>query len=543
MLEFQLRDDQHDGRLLGMHPQAALPVARCLAKQEIPCAVFNSCNTGKAELGDQGNFSQVFVENGVSNVLNMSYKVTESMLERFYTEFYRCLLQEMMTFSEAASCARRKVEKEKERIHESPKVGRIDLSDWFVPVTYCDGREFKVVGPSLKDKLIRTGTFLIQSGKRKLLKAAMYVGLSAWLSATTVTPYMAWHASSWKRYLLWGAFMLTSSTALLTFIYIMFVCERRRPIPILTAEDLSPNILDKNMLRVENQMTLKERIYLYEYSEPVSAKGLIRSLVFVWRRTHFVDKAVIIPADWFLFGSVMRYIRHRYCYLRHGTSCCQGDDPAQCLQRDDSNEENEEEEGESKIRNDKFTKRTKNKKLVFPPDRSVVIITRIDMLYSHNMWPWWYKFWPFLKYREKVRRAGIRRLQRFLMELYGPSSSSPTSSSSISTSSSFSGKTATATTTTTAVTAHIVAAQTASPGTTTPSPSPSTTTPPPAIQAGKEEEKARPKPYLFFSSINKYAEVTHDLNNFELPNVAEIQFIKQGELDAKKRRNVKEYVS
>lgn len=119
--------------------EEALRVAKLLGKHEIPVAILNACESASATAGDAANTAKLFAQNGVGNVLAMSFKISSSAADVFLRAFYPALLVEGVCFSEAARRGRRALRVCPAR---QARLGlERDLMDHFVPVVYCHGRD------------------------------------------------------------------------------------------------------------------------------------------------------------------------------------------------------------------------------------------------------------------------------------------------------------------------------------------------------------------------------------------------------------------
>ncbi|RYO88749.1 hypothetical protein DL766_005201 [Monosporascus sp. MC13-8B] len=112
-------------------------VARLLKRHNIPMAVLNACESAIATAGDAANVAKLLAQNGVKNVLAMSFKVTSSAAELFLRAFYHSLFINGTPFSEAS---RRGREAMRQYPSRQARLGlQRDLIDHFVPVMYCSG--------------------------------------------------------------------------------------------------------------------------------------------------------------------------------------------------------------------------------------------------------------------------------------------------------------------------------------------------------------------------------------------------------------------
>ncbi|KAK3635326.1 hypothetical protein LTR22_019254 [Elasticomyces elasticus] len=123
----------------------AREVARTLLLYDVHVAILNSCQSGRANAGDEANLAKTFVAEGIRTVLAMSFKLLEMAASLLLQSFYRWLVVQQETVVEAAQKARAMLRKANKRI---ARFGReVELHDWIVPVVYSS-REG--VGPTEK---------------------------------------------------------------------------------------------------------------------------------------------------------------------------------------------------------------------------------------------------------------------------------------------------------------------------------------------------------------------------------------------------------
>lgn len=127
----------------GTAPVTAREVGRILKRHGVPIVVLNACESARANCGDDANIAKVFAQEGVKNILAMSFAVSENAVEKFLGSFYRNLICGRLNFSQAASKARKVLRNFALRGMrfniERP------LLDWFVPVVYTNGQTQVVV--------------------------------------------------------------------------------------------------------------------------------------------------------------------------------------------------------------------------------------------------------------------------------------------------------------------------------------------------------------------------------------------------------------
>ena len=120
-------------------PERPHDVAVILKRFQVPFAVLNSCESARAQYGDNANIAKIFEGQGVMSVLAMSFKVSSSAVELFMKTFYRRLLVSRLPFSAAARSAREVLRTLSTR---HARFGlQLPLLDWFIPVLYSCGEE------------------------------------------------------------------------------------------------------------------------------------------------------------------------------------------------------------------------------------------------------------------------------------------------------------------------------------------------------------------------------------------------------------------
>ena len=127
-------EESYEDRLV---PHTAHEVGRVLTEHKVPCVITNACYSAKADQGATANLSSIFAQNGVSNVVAMSYKFSTSAARIFHNSFYEALFVGNYTIAEAATHARKALRDDPERLGKNNQ--RFKLPDWIVPVfyTYC----------------------------------------------------------------------------------------------------------------------------------------------------------------------------------------------------------------------------------------------------------------------------------------------------------------------------------------------------------------------------------------------------------------------
>jgi hypothetical protein len=129
----------------GTKPIAAVQVAKLLREYHIPIVVLNSCESARANAGDDANIAKTFARAGVKNVLAMVYKASESAILKFLSDFYKEFLIEGQSFTNAATLARRILRSDS--LRDARFHLQISLQDWFVPVVYSSVPELSLIRP------------------------------------------------------------------------------------------------------------------------------------------------------------------------------------------------------------------------------------------------------------------------------------------------------------------------------------------------------------------------------------------------------------
>jgi hypothetical protein len=144
---------QKFGFLYFSHPEteglkACTPtrVARLLKQHRVPIAVLNACESARANCGDDANIAKTFANEGVQNVLAMTFKISSHAASIFLGTFYQELLIQGSSFSGAVATGRNALRAAPSRF------ARFDLKrelvDWFVPVVYSSGVDLILTGSS-----------------------------------------------------------------------------------------------------------------------------------------------------------------------------------------------------------------------------------------------------------------------------------------------------------------------------------------------------------------------------------------------------------
>jgi hypothetical protein len=298
--------------------------AKCIATELkyhlIPCAVLNACETAVADAGIDANLSRVFIQNGISNVLAMSFRASDTMVAKFYETFYRSFFLDMKEFCTAASEARKSLELDPIRFNTHKT--EYEMPDWFVPVTYTNGKELHALSHHLAPREVE---ILEKSYDIQLLR----VMLLSFIDAMDCELRCFFYAACY---------------------ILMEMVLHRMPIFLqsyhLNQEypDLDPRSLDNNVLRVEGALLQPTRQVYFHSAQGVddTVLPLLDSLSQLWVRTHFVDRErlIVIRAESLLECWVMKKSRKIFWHLWKGRRCHDVDDPL-VQEENDSDEDDD----------------------------------------------------------------------------------------------------------------------------------------------------------------------------------------------------------
>ena len=131
--------------LTGLELIPAEAIAKVLQSHNIDCAVLNACDSARSDEGTNANLAEVFARHGITNILAMSYKFLSSAAAPFFASFYSNFFVQRLSFSSAASKARRVL---LENPLRQGRLGmKLEVKDWFVSVVYIVGEDMQVDGP------------------------------------------------------------------------------------------------------------------------------------------------------------------------------------------------------------------------------------------------------------------------------------------------------------------------------------------------------------------------------------------------------------
>jgi len=136
-----LRFSDHD---LNLENVQAKFVAELLRDHGISCAVLTACQSGNATRGDDANLCRIFEQQGVTQILAISFGIHSEAVEIVCNSFYNHLFIDGNTFSEAASKARKELHDKPRRFGKATGKSH-RLMDWFIPVTYVPLTEAPII--------------------------------------------------------------------------------------------------------------------------------------------------------------------------------------------------------------------------------------------------------------------------------------------------------------------------------------------------------------------------------------------------------------
>jgi hypothetical protein len=157
----------------GTKPEQASVVGTLLNRYNVSYVVLNSCESARANSGDDANVAKTFEKEGIQYVLAMSFKISSNAAEIFLRSFYNHVLVGGSSFSDAARMAR-------DALRRSPtrhaRFGlQLQLLDWFVPVIYFSRQESvltstqrEIIFPTLEIKDVFEGEELTTLGESPL---------------------------------------------------------------------------------------------------------------------------------------------------------------------------------------------------------------------------------------------------------------------------------------------------------------------------------------------------------------------------------------
>ena len=286
-------DDVYGQNLVG---HSAREVGQLLAKHGIPSAVVSACESARANTGISANLGRIFSQEGVTNVLAMSYNFSSSAAILFHTKFYEALLIDTCKFSEAAHHGRSKLRETPTR--QSPHEWSCEVQDWFVPVVYTNHQDLRITvsGPSV-DSRASDGVngnhvkWMRFTNKFYALAGAVRDGLS-------------WTKVSLSR-LTWSCFQRLSPHSL-----------RLRDGFADGEEDMELFLqLDLYILRLERDLLEYHSIVIW--GPPKAGKSsMLRQLSRMWLSTNFVEQVYFIQARRFSQGPVSTLLQTAVEYLR-----------------------------------------------------------------------------------------------------------------------------------------------------------------------------------------------------------------------------------
>ena len=134
----------------------ALKLAEILHRFDVHTVIMNACRSAASI----NNFARALVQEGISTVLGMQYKLLETAAEVFATAFYRELLGNQRSVSDACSFARSKLRQDPHRRTNYNSV--VSVPDWMNPVIFLADDLIEAKKSELAH-LRRSSTWLAQS--------------------------------------------------------------------------------------------------------------------------------------------------------------------------------------------------------------------------------------------------------------------------------------------------------------------------------------------------------------------------------------------
>jgi tetratricopeptide (TPR) repeat protein len=120
-------------------------VGQLLRRHHVRVAVLNSCESARANRGDDANLAKIFAEEGVRNVLAMSFRFQSTTATLFLLKFYESLFAEGNPFSLAVADARESLRVNNTR---TARFGiKTTVEDWIVPIVYVSGEDLQIQTP------------------------------------------------------------------------------------------------------------------------------------------------------------------------------------------------------------------------------------------------------------------------------------------------------------------------------------------------------------------------------------------------------------
>ena len=134
----------------------ALALRACIAEHGSKCVVFNSCDSARADRGQEANLSRALTQLGVPVVLGMSSSLSETAAAIFLKRFYEGILIKRWKVSQAATSGRIALGKTLERFHGTEG---FHLADSNVPVCYTTEQEIQIPSPRDRSSSVNSQSF------------------------------------------------------------------------------------------------------------------------------------------------------------------------------------------------------------------------------------------------------------------------------------------------------------------------------------------------------------------------------------------------
>ncbi len=283
----------------GLVPKPAIDVGNLLVEHGISSAVINACESARANRGIGANLGRIFIRQGISNILAMSYKFSSSAAVLFHTEFYESLFVEKLSFSEAACHARKALRDSQGREGIDKQLS--DIQEWFVPVVYSNNRDLRITF----EPAIPIHYSMVQAKATALC-----------MEALTIVFYLF---SNLLRRLF--QFVIPSPSdrqqqqQLLQRLRHNESTRLRDGFADATQDRQRFLELDGQTLQLERDLIEEHAILLHGPSKAEKSQ-MVMHLSRIWLATNFVEQVYVIQAKEFLEGWLPTMVRETQRYLR-----------------------------------------------------------------------------------------------------------------------------------------------------------------------------------------------------------------------------------
>lgn len=294
-LEFNGYKDE--GITLNTEPVYAKNIAQLLRDHDINCVILNACMSAVADADPSANLSSVFLRNGISAVLAMSYNMHDSISKRFYSKFYSEFFVHQAPISIAASKARKALFDDRTRWNYVKKE-EVLMQDWFVPVVYTSSEE--PYRCSNHRPFFSRTLFTIHGLELFLppiMSAAIYLLMFGKLCSLVKAEVGNWSNPS-KSISTWQTWVIIVAPLFWPFGRKIGRLGRywriRQRLRVL-AEDR------QNVLRIEVALRRKRMVLLHSQEDVEEyASPFVDCLATIWERTHFVAFGGAVDAERFV---------------------------------------------------------------------------------------------------------------------------------------------------------------------------------------------------------------------------------------------------